>query len=464
MISSIFSPYNWLYGSPLSSVSPMSSGFSGGVRTNPYQSTSYDIKISALAQLLSNASNFVTALRDLEQPSSQFQTSASSTNTAVLTAATNGYSTPATYSIVVNSLAQAEAQESDGAITSATSNTGIGSGTLELAPATGDSANQTLTLTITGSDTLTSIAQAINTAGSSYSANVVQEGANYHLVISSTLTGADNEFTVGGTSTLATSGFSIAQTASNASLTVNGAVETSASNTGITIANGLTISAIQAGSSQITVKESATGLDDAAQEFVNAYNTFANSLNSAITPGGMLASDPVVDQLAQSLSELTYSTFSNGSSSLTSLAQLGITYQPSRSGFGTGTLNYDGGSALQYSYAQDSAGVSSLLQKAISSFDDLVSDYTTNPGTIPQTLSQLRQAAFSESLSSPPTLDATLIPGTPANLALYQPKNSPYYGNPQQISAMQQYASMFLMSAPYAVSSQLVGSQFSLFV
>lgn len=473
MMSSIFSPYynNWLYSNPMSLTSPLSSsGRTAGLATttNPYYpSTSYDVQISGLAQLLSNASNFVTALRNLEQPSSQFQTSASSTNTAILTAATDGYATPATYSVTVNSLAQAQTQSNSTGLASATSNTGIGSNsTLTLAPKDGSSNVSTLNLSFTSSDTLTTIAQSINNAGKGYSANVVQDGSNgYYLSITSTLTGKNNMFTVDVTGDLLASsgGFATTQNASDASLSVNGVTQTSASNSGITLANGLTINAIQAGSSQVTVNESSTGLNDGAQKLVNAYNTFTSSLNSALVPGGVLYSDPVVSQLAQSLGQLATSSFSNGSSSITNLTQLGITYQPSQSGFGAGTLSYNG-NALQYAYAQDSAGTSSLLQKAVSSFDRLVSQYTTNPGTLPQTLSALKQQAFSDSLSSPPTLDATLIPGTPANLALYQPKNSPYYGNAQQIGSVQQYASLFALQAPYLFNNALVGSQFSLFV
>jgi flagellar hook-associated protein 2 len=102
----------------------------------------------------------------------------------------------------------------------------------------------------------------------------------------------------------------------------------------VTLAPGLTAHLIQTGQTTITVAQDSSAATTALSSFVTAYNATVDELaTNHGTSGGPLSGQSIVFSLGQTLRDLT--NFSGGSGSVTSLADLGITFD------GTGHLSFD---------------------------------------------------------------------------------------------------------------------------
>lgn len=107
------------------------------------------------------------------------------------------------------------------------------------------------------------------------------------------------------------------------------------------------------------------------KSFVDAFNglqdTIADVGTTNLLPGG----NTVVSQgLSRSLDAQVQADYANGTSTLTNLSQLGITFQPAVFPGGGGRLSIDL-DALQSAFDADAAGAFSLLSEAANSFADL---------------------------------------------------------------------------------------------
>ena len=117
---------------------------------------------------------------------------ATSSDTSSLTAAADSTALPGTYSLTVNSIAQAEQLASSGV---SSLNSTIQQGTLQLQVGSGSAT----TITIDNSDdTLQGLAEAINSSGSGLQASIVNDGSStpYRLLLSSSQTGSANTIQV----------------------------------------------------------------------------------------------------------------------------------------------------------------------------------------------------------------------------------------------------------------------------
>jgi flagellar hook-associated protein 2 len=200
------------------------------------------------------------------------------------------------------------------------------------------------TLSVNGSNftitpianSLNALAQAINTSGAGVSATVINLGSpsapSYTLSLQSTALGnIPIQLNDGAQDLLNT-----LSTGTQAQYQVNGQPSTpiSSDSSTVTLAPGLTVNLLQTGQTTITVAEDPSAATTAISSFVSAYNATVDELaTNRGTAGGPLSGQSIVFTLGQTLRDLA--NFTGGSGSVTSLADLGLTFD------GTGHLAFD---------------------------------------------------------------------------------------------------------------------------
>jgi len=188
----------------------------------------------------------------------------------------------------------------------------------------------TATITVNAGDTLSTVASDINAQGLGLSASAVSDSSGAHLQI-----------TPGGSGSVSISAdptFSMtrASTATNALLTVDGIPISSAGNTVSGAVSGLTLSltgTVAAGNPvTLSVGADTTQISKALSTFVADYNSALSLVNSQFTYStssrsqGVLSGDSTVRSLQSALLGIvSYSAGSGGTSSIQSLANLGVT-------------------------------------------------------------------------------------------------------------------------------------------
>ena len=350
---------------------------------NQQQLNTDQVDLSSYGQLLGALSSFSAALQPLEPSTSIPVYGTSSTNAAVATASNDATAAAGQYAVNVQQVAQAQVAESSAVNDPNTCV--LGSGTLSVQVGTYAAGSNTFTpansgpvpVTITNGS-LNGIAASINSANAGIAASVIQDAAGYHLVLTSQNPGAANGFSLtvqdgDGTNTDTTGlsqlaydptvaagagkNLSLAQSAQNATVTVNGVAISSASNTGISLAQGVTLTALQTGATTVTVSPSDTNTATAAQQLVTAYNSLAQTIQQVAASSGPLAQDPIVGTLQSDLQQAAGS-----------LAALGMTMQTD----GSLALNT---STLQTAFTADPSGTASALGQAAQNFDTLTQTY-----------------------------------------------------------------------------------------
>jgi flagellar hook-associated protein 2 len=231
---------------------------------------------------------------------------------------------------------------SAGSPTTSISNTGLP--TVADPASTSISTAASYTLSVNGSnftvtptsDSLNALAQAINTSGAGVSATVINLGSpsapSYTLSLQSAALGNIPIQLNDGTQDLLTT----LSTGTQAQYQVNGQPSTpiSSSSSTVTLAPGLTANLLGAGQTTITVSEDSSAATTAISSFVTAYNATVDELaTNRGTAGGPLTGQSIVFSLGQTLRDLTG--YTGGSGAVTSLADLGLTFD------GTGHLTFD---------------------------------------------------------------------------------------------------------------------------
>jgi len=197
------------------------------------------------------------------------------------------------------------------------------------------SSSSTFTLSVGGtnyniqpsSQTLNALAQSINASGAPIQATVINLGSpgqpDYRLALQSTNLGNVSIQLNDGSSDL----LSPVATGTNASYTVNGQPSGGISSNfrTVTIGPGLTVDLQAAGTTNVTVAASSTGLSNSLTSFVNAYNAIVAELQkNRGQAGGALTGDSSLITLQESLRQLV--NYSGSSGTFTSLTQLGIEF------------------------------------------------------------------------------------------------------------------------------------------
>ncbi|HET9113255.1 MAG TPA: flagellar filament capping protein FliD [Burkholderiales bacterium] len=414
------------------------------------EEASYNAKISAFGTLQSAVSQFQTAMTGLSDPS-QFQSlTATSSNTAAVTAKLGTGAVAGSYSLGVTNLAQAQNLVTAGqasattAIGSGTTTTlsfdfgTISGGTLSGGIYTGasftSSGNGIKTVTINSTnDSLTGIANAINTANIGVSATVINTGNAtnpYVLSLTSTQTGAASsmDISVSGDATLSSmlsynpannTGQDLTQNvaAQNSNFTLNGIAISNASNTISNAIQGVTLNLLGTTPSgtpaTVSVAASTTATNAAVNQFVTAYNTLEQTLQSATAynattkQGAIFNGDPTVTDMERQLQSLLMNPVAGGgSNTMTMLYQAGVTLQSN------GTLSVDN-TKLNAAITANPNAFAGLFAVSGQTSDSLVS-YTsagakTKPGNYNLTVSQLAtqgSAVGTAALASSTTITA----------------------------------------------------------
>ncbi|HXI44619.1 MAG TPA: flagellar filament capping protein FliD, partial [Bryobacteraceae bacterium] len=205
------------------------------------------------------------------------------------------------------------------------------------------SASSTFTLTIGGvpqtitpaANNLNSLAAAINAgAGGSVQATVVNVGPptapDYRLSLQSKTLGSVSLQLNDGSDLLTTT------LGTPATYQVNGAPGTPipTNSRSVTIAPGITVNLLKAGTSTLTVSQNASNVANALSTLVTAFNGSVDELNKSFGQNaGPLNGQSIIFDLKQSLHALA--SYTGGAGSFTSMSDLGLSFDTN------GHLNFD---------------------------------------------------------------------------------------------------------------------------
>lgn len=295
------------------------------------QETSVKSEISAYGTLTSALDKLQTAAAALAD-SSLYESLATTLSGSGVSVTTTNSAVAGSYSLEVTQLAQAQSLATAGV--SATS-TALGTGTLTLQVGSSDAVSITLD---SSNNTLSGLRDAINASDAGVTATLVNDGSDtpYRLVLTSNSTGTQSEITVSyssdDSSDQATSLFgNMTETveAKDAQLTINGISITSQSNTVSEALQGVTLNLTATGSAQtLTIKRDTDKITDAINDFVDAYNNFATTVDTLTAydadsdSAGELLGDSTTRRISNELASDLYSQI--GSGTFTYLSQLGI--------------------------------------------------------------------------------------------------------------------------------------------
>ncbi|MEI7377072.1 flagellar filament capping protein FliD [Dickeya chrysanthemi] len=312
--------------------------------------TPYTNKQTSLSAQATAYSAIETAMKGLQSATTTLQnmknitsTAVTSTNTA-FSASTDSTAVAGSYSVFVNNLAQAQSQIS-GAFSSASTALVAGGTSSTSSTITISQPSRATPLTITLTDDKTSlndIRDAINNAGGSVSASIINNGTSNYLMLTSKDTGTQSAMTISVSGSLSSSlssgSFSEQVVAKDASFTLNGMQITSQSNTITTAISGVTLnlksaSAVGSTAENLTITSDITSTKKAVQDWVTAYNNVLDVIRTQTDASskGALNGDGTVRAIQQQLQSLM-TNVQSGSGSLRIMADMGITQDPTNNG------------------------------------------------------------------------------------------------------------------------------------
>lgn len=236
---------------------------------------------SALGSLMSKISAVKTKAEQLDTKDEFSSLQTVSSNTAV-TSSISGSAVPASYSIDVNQLAEAQKNKSS---TYASSDTALGlSGSMDITVGP----SSMVSVSIGSGDTLADIATNINASNADVTASIVYDGSNYQMLVKGDSTGASNAVTFAGVDLgLAAGKYNNAQ---DAEIVFDGSIAISRSNNQFNnVIEGVDFAVSQTTSQSVTltVDRDQDALVSKITDLVNTYNT-AVGYGHALTGHGEL--------------------------------------------------------------------------------------------------------------------------------------------------------------------------------
>jgi flagellar hook-associated protein 2 len=364
------------------------------------QEAVHQAKISAYGSLKGAIASFQSAVKALSSPAKFSVMAASIADTEVASVTASPTAVPGNYSLEVTALAQAEKLRSE-SFASRTATVGSGTITVEFGAYGGgvftpneDKAAKTITID-SSNNTLSGIRDAINSAGAGISANIVNDGSGYRLVISSTDSGAENSLKIttndddavnmdtAGLSQLAYDpeavaggGKNLTQSvaAQDAAFLLDGVSISSATNVVADAIEGVTLKLLaesDAAATTITVSRDISGVKSSIESFVKAYNELAKTIkdlsayNTETKQASILTGDAALRGVDAQLRETLNTALRYAGGGLTMLSQVGISFQKD------GTLAFDS-SKLQTVFDDTTKDVSTLFASVGKSTDSLI--------------------------------------------------------------------------------------------
>lgn len=344
--------------------------------------SAFNAQISAFGTIKSRLSDLQSAAETLGDPNKLAAFAATAGDTDVLSATAGIFAKAGSYAIDVQQLAKA--QKSFSNIYAGTDTFGAGTLSFTINGSTHD-------VPLTGSgNSLQDVANAVNDADVGVRATVVNSDTGSRIVFTSAETGTDNAFslavTSGDTNLSSLATFDAANpnavAAQNAIVTIEGDTVTSQTNQITSAISNVTITAKKVGTSTLDVARDTSGITEAVQSFVDAYNGLKNDIasktayNSETKSGEPLNGDATMrtllgrmrDTLSQSPASLSGSTFEH-------LYSLGVELNQD------GTLSFNS-STLEDAVNSDFNGVVSALGAYGSAFDTMATAFTEADGLI----------------------------------------------------------------------------------
>ncbi len=312
------------------------------------QLSAVQVQISEASALQNNVASLVSSFASLLDGGS-LSARPTVTNSAVATASLPPGSSGATtsYALEVSHLASAQALASP-PLASASATTGSGTltinfGTIAGTSFTADAAQSPVSITVNPGDTLSQIAASINGAGAGLSAYVATTATGAQLVMKGP-TGANSAFTLSATEDPGDPGLSalawnpasgasgrLAQTARDASFSIDGIAQTSASNSIANAAPGLSLvlTGTNAGNpTTITYSDPSSAISNAMTNLTSALNSIVGTMNTDLAPSanGSLTNDGGARALSAQLAQLPGATImpGAGAGAPSTLADLGL--------------------------------------------------------------------------------------------------------------------------------------------
>lgn len=294
--------------------------------------------ISAFGSLKSSLSIFQTAVQDLQDVTDFQVRSASSSDAEIFTATADETADVSQYGIEVVQLAQAHKLITTGGFADTDA---IGDGTLTLTQGT-----DSFSLTISATDTLTDVRDAINAASDNtgISASIINVDAGQQLVFTATSTGLDNAMTVTavdgdgqntdefGLSRLVNAQLDTPTAAHDGQIKVDGQLISSNNNTFTDVVDGITINAVSVGAGeQLSVAEDREAITFKIDTFIANYNGLVDTFNTlssydaATESAGLLLGDSTLRGISTLIRQEISSSVSGLTGSFSTLAELGIT-------------------------------------------------------------------------------------------------------------------------------------------
>lgn len=351
--------------------------------------------LSAYGTLRSAITELRLPMRQLSSPDNLKSFSASSSNEDVAVTLDSAKASRGSYTVTVDSLAQAQSLASGTFEDKDSTPVGTGSMTIFVG---GENKNITID---SSNNTLQGLADAINEAGLGATAGVVDTGNGYRLVMSSEETGTDNAISISvndsdgdNTDASGLSAFAFNSTTQNLSETVaakdavvqvNGIEITRSSNKIENVIDGLTFDVKAEGvTSVVKVSQDTDAVADRVATFVEKFNTLQSTIkalsgyNAETQQGGLLSGDSTVRNIQNQLRNvLTRVVPGLEDASVRTLADVGIS-----TNYETGALEFDR-EAFKNQLAKNPDDVTALFAEQGRASDSQVEFVSSNLNTEP---------------------------------------------------------------------------------
>jgi flagellar hook-associated protein 2 len=299
--------------------------------------------ISAFGSLKGALSIFQTAVKDLQNAADFQNRSATSSNTDVFTATADETADFSQYGIEVVQLAQANKLITQTGFADAEA---VGAGTLTIAQGAAS-----FSLSISSTDTLTDIRDAINTAtdNSGVSAAVINVddglgGTEQKLVFTASETGTDKAITITtvdddgdhvnalGLSRLVSVNLDEPAAALNGQIKVDNQLISSQNDTFSEVIDGITINAVAVGAGEsLSVAQDKKAVEAKVNAFIANYNGLTETINKlgaydeGTKTGGILLGDSTLRSVQDTIRREISASVSGLGGAFSTLAELGVT-------------------------------------------------------------------------------------------------------------------------------------------
>jgi flagellar hook-associated protein 2 len=381
------------------------------------QQTTIASENGALDGINNDLANLQSAVQALAEPDAAFGSqTATTSDSSVVTASSNGAAVVGTHQIVVTSLATTGTLYTNpiaaGANTSFLAS-GQTTGNIQLQIGGASGTPENIAITQGGNDTLNTLASYINTQSAAnnwgVTASVVSGATGSQLALQSQSTGSSGALAVSSNTNTSLT-FATPEGGTNAALTVDGQPFISATDTVIGAIQGVTLNLLNASPSetvQLTVAQDTSQVGSAVNNFISAYNSLVSDINAqyavdstGATPTPPLESDISLRSVQSNiLSDAAYSI--TGKGGVVNLETLGInTANDGTLSLGTSAT----GQSLSQILATNPAAVQNFFQNASGTgfANNFANDLNnlTNPTTGPLYADIAQNGAENEDLTN----------------------------------------------------------------